>query len=435
MRKQFKVSFIAIIFTLTVASLTVLTITPAVAEESKTIVVPQDFPSINAAIGNASQGDTITVKNGVYHENVVIDKPLTLVGESGTVIDGDGKGTVVWINADNVALTGFTVQNSGDNLTDSGIFVNSSKGVKLSGVTVTGNNIGVYLADSPKSLLRDNSLVGNSFNFGVYSSDLNGYIQDIDESNTVEGKPIVYWVNQAGKQVPVGAGYIAVVNCTDVMVSGGFLEKNWQNLLFAYTQNSTIIGVTSTLGEDSFWLLESSNCTLQYNNVSGNIWGGIAFVNTSGCIVQGNTMESNGGYGLFMSDSSNNQFYHNNFVDNPHQAWLYGDNSNIWDNGYPSGGNYWNNYTGVDQKSGLNQNETGSDGIGDTPVVIAQNNIDNYPLMQPWSQQPTEPMVPIEFSVMALIAVTSVIVIFIIYFVKKWTNKKQADNKREKQKW
>ncbi len=429
MHKQFTVSLIAIIFTLTITSIIAVSVEPAKAETGKTIRVPQDFPSINAAVGNASQGDTIFVKGGVYTEKLVIDKQLSLVGEDEalTVIDGGGEGTVVWINVDNVTLSGFTIRNSGDNFTDSGIYVNSSKSATLSGNTVTSNNIGVYLAESPKSLLRDNALEGNKFNFGVYSSNFDGYIQDIDQSNTVEGKPMVYWVNTEDKQAPSNAGYIAVVNCTDITVSSVVLEKNWQNLLFAYTNNSKITNVTSTLGEDSLWLIDSHNCNLQNSNITGNIWGGTALVNTSNCTVQGNTFKANGGYGLFLSDSSGNLFYHNNFISNPHQAWLYGQNSNSWDNGYPSGGNYWNNYTGVDQKKGPNQNETGSDGIGDTPVYLGQDNVDNYPLMTPWTQQPNVPVViPIEFSVTGIIAVTVILAIFIVYFAKKWSTKKQA---------
>jgi len=57
--------------------------------------------------------------------------------------------------------------------------------------------------------------------------------------------------------------------------------------------------------------------------------------------------------------------------------------SSSWDDDYPSGGNYWSNYTGVDVKSGSYQNETGSDGIGDTPYIIDANNIDDYPLVVP----------------------------------------------------
>jgi len=50
---------------------------------------------------------------------------------------------------------------------------------------------------------------------------------------------------------------------------------------------------------------------------------------------------------------------------------------NVWDDGYPSGGNYWSDYTGVDANS---------DGIGDTPYILDAQNVDNYPLMQPFNK-------------------------------------------------
>ncbi len=46
----------------------------------------------------------------------------------------------------------------------------------------------------------------------------------------------------------------------------------------------------------------------------------------------------------------------------------------MWDDGYPSGGNYWSDYKGVDANG---------DGIGDTPHVIDEYNKDRYPLMAP----------------------------------------------------
>jgi len=76
--------------------------------------------------------------------------------------------------------------------------------------------------------------------------------------------------------------------------------------------------------------------------------------------------------------------YHNDFIDNsvavaePPPPDLY---ESTWDDDYPSGGNYWSDYSGVDAYSGLYQNETGRDGIGDTPYVIDEYNIDRYPLM------------------------------------------------------
>jgi len=86
--------------------------------------------------------------------------------------------------------------------------------------------------------------------------------------------------------------------------------------------------------------------------------------------------------GVLLFSCQNNTFHHNNFINNEEQVG--GFLKNTWDNGYPSGGNYWTDYGGVDLYSGPYQNETGSDGIGDTPYVIEENNRDNYPLMDPW---------------------------------------------------
>ena len=79
------------------------------------IVVPDDYPSIQEAINQANEGDTIFVRNGTYYENVVVNKTVSLVGESvsNTVIDGNGIGDVVQIVEDNVSLSKFTIRNSG----------------------------------------------------------------------------------------------------------------------------------------------------------------------------------------------------------------------------------------------------------------------------------------------------------------------------------
>jgi parallel beta-helix repeat protein len=426
MASYYKAAFVIILFSLAVASLFAVTVQPVKASP-KIIVVPQDYSTINASIAGASSGDTILVKKGIYNENVVIDKPITLEGENKalTIIDGNGKGTVVWINANVTVLSGFTIQNSGKNFRDSGVYLNCSMGSSISDNLVTNNNIGIYMLESAKSHLENNNLLENKFNFGIYSSNLEGYIQDIGSSNTVDGKPIIYWVNQSDKQTPENAGYVAAINCSDITVSGVSLEKNWQNLLFAYTTDSKVTHITNTLGEDSIWLIESSNCTIISNNISENIWGGLALVNSTGCTVAGNSLKGNGGYGIFLSYSSDNTFYHNNFIANPKHTWLYGENNNSWDNGYPSGGNYWSNYTGADSKSGAYQNQTGSDGIGDTPYVMVSNNVDNYPLMKPWGTGFSEAsLVPIEFYTVAIVAIISALVIGTAYLAKGKKRKK-----------
>jgi hypothetical protein len=90
------------------------------------------------------------------------------------------------------------------------------------------------------------------------------------------------------------------------------------------------------------------------------------------------------GIGIAIDSSSGNIIFHNNFVDNAEQ--IASENSrNTWDEGYPSGGNYWSDYNGTDTYGGPHQNLTGSDGIGDTPHIIDANDIDHYPLMDPYN--------------------------------------------------
>ncbi|MFZ7138640.1 MAG: NosD domain-containing protein [archaeon] len=101
---------------------------------------------------------------------------------------------------------------------------------------------------------------------------------------------------------------------------------------------------------------------------------------------------SNSRVGIWITESSHyNRIYHNNFINNKYH--VFGDKDAIskswWDNGYLSGGNYWDNYDGMDSYSGRYQNETGSDKIGDTPYFYLDYDnenetlfLDNFPLMK-----------------------------------------------------
>jgi parallel beta-helix repeat protein len=116
---------------------------------------------------------------------------------------------------------------------------------------------------------------------------------------------------------------------------------------------------------------------------------GILLYGASNNSVSGNNITANKYIGIYLDESSNNRIFHNNILVLNNTAQVEVDRAlNIWDNGYPSGGNYWSEYNGTDIYSGAYQNQTGSDGIGDTPYVINENNRDNYPLMNPWPSGP-----------------------------------------------
>lgn len=97
-----------------------------------------------------------------------------------------------------------------------------------------------------------------------------------------------------------------------------------------------------------------------------------------------NTIKSSW-HGVDIVDTSTNFVFHNNFIDNALNVNT--DSSvNVWDDGYPSGGNFWSSYIGTDIKSGIYQNQTGSDGIVDKACIINSRNQDHYPLMAPFNK-------------------------------------------------
>jgi parallel beta-helix repeat protein len=126
-------------------------------------------------------------------------------------------------------------------------------------------------------------------------------------------------------------------------------------------------------------LESSSNSSISGNNITANNVCGIGLYSSSNNSISGNNITNNG-YGIRLEYFSSSSIFHNNFVNNTNQAYSY-NSVNVWDDGYPSGGNYWSDYTGVDMKSGFYQNESGSDGVGDTAYSIGVAYQDNYPLV------------------------------------------------------
>jgi parallel beta-helix repeat protein len=193
----------------------------------------------------------------------------------------------------------------------------------------------------------------------------------------VNGKPICYWVNRRDMIVPLDAGYVALVNCTSITIKNLNLTNNVQAVLLASTTNSTITKNNIANNVHGILLCESSSYnTVSENNIAANNYYGVWLLSSNNSII-GNNITANADIGILLWSSSN-IIYHNNFVDNRRQVSTFA--LNVWDNGYPSGGNFWSDYTGADVKSGPYQNEAGSDGIGDTPYVIVGSNRDNYPL-------------------------------------------------------
>jgi parallel beta-helix repeat protein len=224
----------------------------------------------------------------------------------------------------------------------------------------------------------------------------------------------------------VGLNLTGISNVTIKNIN---IKSFWIGLwLVSSSRNNSINGNNITNNDFGISLdYYSSNNNISENNITGNYNGGIQLYlsgdnSISGNIVtdntcgihlyestdnniNGNNITANSDYGIMLATSTNNinennitgshyglwlgsfcvwsNIYHNNFLNNTQQVYSTA-LMNVWDDGYPSGGNYWSDCNGTDLYSGAHQNETGSDGICDASYVIDSNNIDNYPLVQPF---------------------------------------------------
>jgi len=318
-----------------------LTILPA-------IIVPDNFTSIQEAINNATEGDAIFVRNGTYYENINVNKTVLLVGanRNTTIIDGNNI-TAVIVSANNVLVANLTIRNSQD-YTMAGVRLNGGFG------TIQNN---VFLNNYHGIMVCSNSNIVTS---NYFSDNYLGVSLVWCSNNVITGNKM-HDSKNGGAAISGGFMSNNLFSCNDIV-------NNYDGLsVGGESSNNVFIGNNIESNDRAGINLYGSDNTFVRNNISNN-WVGISFQMMNGI------------------GSSNNTIFHNSIINNSnYQVYIWYYTVNSWDDGYPSGGNYWSDYTGVDLYSGPSQNETGSDGIGDTPYSIYASNRDNYPLTKPYA--------------------------------------------------
>jgi parallel beta-helix repeat protein len=365
-----KIVFLAFVLVLLSTATGVVFIKPVVSDPAETVHnlnTDMNYTTIQEAINAVEtlDGHTILVDAGTYSENVVVNKSVSLIGEdrSNTIIDGSGlyyTGALVRIEADNVDMRGFTVTNAGLG----GINVEDSRYCEVH------ENIVCFSGD--RGIVFTNGGNNSAYNNIVYNSSAYGAIEAIWSNNNTIYNNLAYF-NQWGIATNHGS-YNLIYNNTVHSNIGCGINIDWPSTGNTIYNNNISL---NNNGGISFRNQASENI-ISNNEITENNHRGISFVDSSNNIIYENNVTNND-VGIYFYASSNNIIYHNNFVDNTEQ--VYSEiSTNVWDDGYPSGGNYWSDYTDIDQYSGPDQDIEGSDGIWDHPYKIDDYNQDNYPV-------------------------------------------------------
>jgi len=168
----------------------------------------------------------------------------------------------------------------------------------------------------------------------------------------------------------VGYGF-DLSGVTNVTVKNAVLRGFSYGVYANSSHGNRITGNTFTENVwDGIWLRDSQNNTVDMNLLANN-YGGIAVFDSTGNEILKNTISLSGNVGIEMYRSSNNTIWGNSMIGNTYEVHSTA-STNMWDMGYPTGGNYWSDYTGTDGNG---------DGIGDTAYLIDFSNQDRYPLM------------------------------------------------------
>lgn len=295
------------------------------------------YNKIQRGIDVAKSEDTVKVAAGTYKENITIGKSLTLQGESKdtTIINGGGSGNVIYITANHVAISKLKVTKG-----DYGIYLVpnwSIHHITIKDVIISSNAKIAFIAPhSGGSHIIEDCIISNNGGCSYAHQFRNSIIRNCN-----------IFGNGSGLSVAWGSG---------TLITGNKIHNN----------------AGSGISLDSM-----TNTVVERNKIHHNDTGvHIAYVGRNNTIRENTFTHNKVGINMGEPYVRGNKIYHNNLIKNTVQA-NDKQNDNIWDDGYPSGGNYWSDYKGIDDRS---SGRRSGDGIGDTK--IPHLGMDNYPLMK-----------------------------------------------------
>ena len=243
-------------------------------------------------------------------------------------------------------------------------------------VTIADCQTGIDIEGVCSSIKVDESSISNSMDHGIVTQ--YGAAGSVDiSSNTI--------FNNGGTGVALGSAS-----------------------QFSIASNTISTNDTSSSGRRGITLLGSSNGVVTGNSVTAVYDEAMSCSNSQNIIVAGNSFFSAWYYDLRLASCTGFLVYNNNFIGShiavPESAYDNGGSTNAWNASYPTGGNYWLDYTGEDQRGGVNQDTGGKDGIGDTPYTFNVSQTDYYPLNVSGPVEPIPEFPAMLFPIISILA-------------------------------
>ena len=286
---------------------------PAAAEDSEStwyvdddrIQYPAaDFQSIQAAVGGASDGDTIIVYPGRYEENVVVDKSVTIESKQGagetTVESGVTDGRIFEVKVNDVTISGFTITST---VSDIGVYLDDVEHCTVSKNTLHGHDWAIWIDRGSNNMLTENEVYSNQGGIYLVSAKNN-----VLESNELHDN------SSQGISLTLSVENTIVTNEVHNNQDGVFLRND-------SVSNALVGNTVCSNSRDGIWLSDSRNNSVTGNTIYENWVHGVCLQSSSaGNFVEGNTIYENGDKGISLHGSNGNTLKGNRLYDNTHAA-------------------------------------------------------------------------------------------------------------------
>lgn len=288
------------------------------ADSSNTIIYVDDdgtadYIRIQDAIDNSSDGDTVFVYNGVYYENITIDKSIRLIGEdkTQTIIDGASNQNVILILEKLIEITEFQIRGS-----KSGIKIQSTNKTIIRDNIIMTNRVGINIYYSTFISILDNNFYGCGIKieecFIEHCSS-----HDI-KNNYIDNKQITYYNNENNITVPINSGQVIITNCTRVNIKNVIIKGTKTGIFVCHSSYVNISFNTLINNIKSIHIGRSSYISISNNNIENSNLGIYIWASSDNIIRQNflANLTSVDPIGIWIFASKHNEI-NNNIVGNP----------------------------------------------------------------------------------------------------------------------